>query len=81
MAKKLKTKTTDIRRLTDAALRKETEEAYRRQFSMRLQNETRQLTNHRELPAMRRQIARLKTIERERQLAKAASAGAARSKE
>jgi len=81
MAKKLKTKTTDIRRLTDAALRKETEEAYRRQFSMRLQNETRQLTNHRELPAMRRQIARLKTIERERQLAKAASPGAARSKE
>ena len=81
MAKKLKTKTTDIRKLTDAALRKEADEAYRRQFSMRLQNETRQLTNHRELPAMRRQIARLKTIERERQLAKAASAGAARSKE
>ena len=81
MAKKLKTKTTDIRKLTDVALRKEADEAYRRQFSMRLQNETRQLTNHRELPAMRRQIARLKTIERERQLAKAASAGAARSKE
>jgi large subunit ribosomal protein L29 len=79
MAKKLKTKTTDIRKLTDTALRKEADEAYRRQFSMRLQNETRQLTNHRELPAMRRQIARLKTIERERQLAKAA--GAARSKE
>ncbi len=79
MAKKLKTKTIDIRKLTDPALRKETDEAYRRQFSMRLQNETRQLTNHRELPAMRRQIARLKTIARERQLAKAA--GAARSTE
>lgn len=77
MAKKLKTKTTDIRKLSDADLRKELDEAYRRQFSMRLQNETRQLTNHRELPAMRRQIARLKTIERERQLARAAAARSA----
>ena len=74
MAKKLKTKSADIRKLTEADLRKEMEEAYRRQFSMRLQNETRQLPNHRELPAMRRQIARLKTIEREHQLAKAAAA-------
>ncbi len=79
MAKKLKTKSTDIRKLSEADLRKEMDETYRRQFSMRLQNETRQLTNHRELPAMRRQIARLKTIERERVLAKAA--GAARSAE
>ena len=74
MAKKLKTKTAEIRKLSDADLRKEMDEAYRRQFSMRLQNETRQLTNHRELPAMRRQIARLKTIEHERQLAKAPAA-------
>ena len=79
MAKKLKTKSADIRKLSEAALSKEMDEAYRRQFSMRLQNETRQLTNHRELPAMRRQIARLKTIEQERVLAKAA--GAARSAE
>jgi large subunit ribosomal protein L29 len=79
MAKKLKTKSADIRKLSEANLRKEMDEAYRRQFSMRLQSETRQLTNHRELPAMRRQIARLKTIERERVLAKAA--GAARSAE
>lgn len=74
MAKKLKTKSADIRKLSEADLRKEMDEAYRRQFSMRLQNETRQLTNHREFPAMRRQIARLKTIERERQLAKTAGA-------
>ena len=69
MAKKLKTKTQDIRKLSDADLDKELEEAYRRLFSMRLQTETRQLTNHRELPAGRRLIARLKTIKRERQLA------------
>ena len=79
MAKKLKTKTADIRKLTEAALRKEMDETFRRQFSMRLQRATGQLSNHRELPAMRRQIARLMTIERERVLAKAA--GAARSAE
>lgn len=72
MAKKLKTKAEDIRKLSEADLRKQVDEAYRRQFSMRLQKATGQLTNHRELPGMRRQIARLRTIERERELAKAA---------
>ncbi len=71
MAKKLKTKTVDIRKLSDGDLKKEIEETYRRQFSMRLQRETRQLTNHRELPGVQRQIARLLTIRRERDLAKA----------
>ena len=72
MAKKLKTKTEDIRKLTDADLTKELGETYRRQFSINLQRETRQLTNHRELPRVRRQIARLKTIERQRALVRAA---------
>ena len=74
MAKKLKTKTQDIRNLSDVDLEKEIEEAYRRLFSLRLQTETRQLANHRELPAARRVIARLKTIKRERQLAAAVEA-------
>ena len=69
MAKKLKTNTEEIRKLSDADLNKELEEAYRRLFSMRLQLETRQLANHRQLPHLRRQIARLKTIQRERSLA------------
>jgi len=69
MAKKLKTKTQDIRNLSDVDMEKEIEEAYRRLFSLRLQTETRQLANHRELPAARRFIARLKTIKRERQAA------------
>ena len=69
MAKKAKTKTQDIRNLSDPDLEKEIEEAYRRLFSLRLQTETRQLANHRELPAARRVIARLKTIKRERQVA------------
>ena len=69
MAKKLKTKTEEIRKLSDVDIEKELEEAHRRLFSLRLQHETRQITNHRQLPAAKRLIARLKTIQRERQLA------------
>ena len=68
MAKKLKEKTEEIRKLSDEDVEKELEEAYRRLFSLRLQSETRQITNHRELPAAKRLIARLKTVQRERQL-------------
>ena len=71
MAKKLKTKLDDIRKLSDTDLGKEVEEAYRRLFSMRLQRETRQLTNYQELPKMKRHIARLKTIQHQRLLTKA----------
>jgi large subunit ribosomal protein L29 len=75
MAKKLKTKLDDIRKLSDPDLGKEVEEAYRRLFSMRLQRETRQLTNYQELPRMKRHIARLKTIQRQRELTRAAGGG------
>lgn len=72
MAKKLKTRTADIRKLSDADLTKELEEAHKRLFSLRLQWETRQLTNHNEIPKMKRQVARLKTIQHERELVAAA---------
>jgi large subunit ribosomal protein L29 len=78
VAKKMKTKTEEIRKLPDADLSKELEEAYRRLFSIRLQKETLQLTNHRELPNVRRQIARLKTMQRQRQLARAAATAGGR---
>jgi large subunit ribosomal protein L29 len=71
MAKKLKTRTADIRKLSDADLKKELEEAHRRLFSLRLQWETRQLANHNEIPRMQRQVARLRTIQHERELAPA----------
>ncbi len=73
MAKKLKTKTAEIRKLSEADVSKELLETYRRLFSMRLQRETGQLTNHREVPRVRRQVARLKTIQRQRQLVKVTS--------
>jgi large subunit ribosomal protein L29 len=68
MAKKLKTKTAEIRELSDEDLEEELEEAYRRLFALRLQNETRQISNHRELPRAKRLVARLKTIRHERKL-------------
>lgn len=72
MAKKLKTKVEDIRKLSDADLDKEIEETYRRYFAVRLQKETLQLTNHRQPPAVKRQIARLLTIKHQRELTRAA---------
>jgi large subunit ribosomal protein L29 len=78
MAKKIKTKTEEIRKLSDADLQKEIDESYRRLFALSLQKETLQLQNHREIPRMRRNVARLKTIERQRQLlAEANPAGGA----
>ncbi|MEO6196895.1 MAG: 50S ribosomal protein L29 [Dehalococcoidia bacterium] len=74
MAKKIKTKSDDIRKLSDADLKKEIDESYRRIFALSLQRETLQLQNHREIPKMRRNVARLKTIERQRQLAAGATA-------
>lgn len=75
MAKKLKTKVEDIRKLTDANLDKEIEETYRRYFAVKLQKETLQLTNHRQPPVIKRQIARLLTIKRQRDLTRAQQAG------
>jgi large subunit ribosomal protein L29 len=70
MAKKIKGDVEEIRKMSDAELQKQLDESYRRLFSLRLQKETLQLTNHRELPTIRRTIARLKTFQRQRELAK-----------
>jgi large subunit ribosomal protein L29 len=58
--------------MSDAELQKELDESYRRLFALRLKKETLQMTNHRELPAIKRTIARLKTFQRQRELAKGA---------
>jgi len=67
----------DLRRLSDADLAKELNEAYRQLFTLRLQLSTRQQNNSAALPLTRRRIARIRTIQRERQLAavRAAAAG------
>jgi len=64
----------EIRRLSDGDLAKELEEAHRRIFSLRLRWMTRQESNYRLLRQVKRRIARLKTIQKERQLVAQAAA-------
>ena len=58
----------EVRKLSDGDLAKEVEEAHRRLFSLRLPWAPRQITNYQEVANTRRRIARLKTIQRQRQL-------------
>lgn len=60
--------TDEFRRLDDQRLDHEINEAYRALFTLRFQHASRQLQNYRELRNIRRKIARLRTIRRERQL-------------
>jgi large subunit ribosomal protein L29 len=62
-------KATEIRRWDDERLDKEINDAYRALFALRFQHASRQLENYQELENARRQIARLRTIKRERRLA------------
>jgi len=64
-------KAANVRRLAEADLNKEINEAYRALFTLRFQHASRQLQNYRELRSARRRIARLRTIKRERELAAA----------
>ena len=61
-------KVKEIRVRSDEELAKQLEEAYQELFNLRFRAATRQLTNHREIPRVKREIARLKTIIREREL-------------
>lgn len=62
----------EARALTDAELGEAINEAYREIFNLQFQKGTRQLQNPNALKAARRQVARLRTVLRERQLAAAA---------
>ena len=64
-------KVDEIRALSEVDLRKELDDTYRESFNLRFRHATNQLTNHRELRHVRRKIARLKTIIREREMVKA----------
>ena len=64
----------DLRAMADADLSKELDETFRQQFTVRLQLSTRQLTNVSEARKVRRRIARIKTLQRERELAAAFAA-------
>jgi len=62
-------KVEEIRELSDDELAKALEGAYEELFNLRFRLATRQLVNHREPGNVKRRIARIKTIMRERELA------------
>ena len=68
-------KSVELRKLNDADLAEELSETYRRLFTLRLQLSTRQQTNTSERNKVTRQIARIRTIQRERELQAAYGAG------
>ncbi len=60
-------KVEEIRSLEDAELTKRLTEARQELFNLRLRMSTRQVANHRELPRVKKRIARIETIMRERE--------------
>jgi large subunit ribosomal protein L29 len=62
-------KVDEIRALSPDELSKQLETAHRELFDLRFRAATKQLVNHREIPRVRRTIARMKTVLRERQQA------------
>jgi large subunit ribosomal protein L29 len=59
----------EIRALSTEELAKQLEEAHQELFNLRFRLATKQLVNHREIPRVKKKIARLKAIMRERELA------------
>ena len=61
-------KVKEIRALSSEELAKQLETARQKLSELRFRLATKQLVNHRELPSVKREIARLKTIIKEREL-------------
>lgn len=61
-------KTEEIRALSVEELGKRLNDSHQELFNLRFRLSTRQLVNHRELPRVKKEIARLETIIREKQL-------------
>ncbi len=61
-------KVEEIRALSPEELTKQLEAAHKELFELRFRLATKQLVNHREVPRTKKEIARLKTIMREREL-------------
>ena len=62
-------KVDEIRALSTEELKKQLETSHQELFDLRFKAATKQLVNHREIPRTRRNIARIKTVLMERQLA------------
>jgi large subunit ribosomal protein L29 len=58
----------EIRALSAEEIRKQLDTAHREYLDLRFKLATKQLVNHRQLPAVKKNIARLQTVLRERAL-------------
>jgi large subunit ribosomal protein L29 len=58
----------EMRSLSVEELKKRINDAHQELFNLRFRLTTRQLVNHRELPRVKRDIARLETIVRQKQI-------------
>jgi len=61
-------KISEFRALSAAELNKKLEDAHQELFNLRLRATTRQLASNREIPRVKKDIARMKTILKEREL-------------
>jgi large subunit ribosomal protein L29 len=61
-------KPSEIRSLSDNELAKQLDEAHKELFNLRFRLATKQLVNHREIIVVKKKIARMETIKREREL-------------
>jgi len=61
-------KAKEIRALGNEELKKQLEAAHKELFDLRFRAAAKQLKNHREIPRVKKDIARLKTTIREREL-------------
>ena len=75
MAGKLNQQYGELAALDDTRLGRELEDVYRQLFTLRLQVATRQLHNVKEVGKTRRKVARIKTLQRQRELVAAGGGG------
>lgn len=61
-------KAEEVRSLSDEDLLKKLDEAHKESFELRLKAATKQLKNHRQIPVVKKTIARIETEMRQRQL-------------
>ena len=65
----MKTNVAELRNLNAAELEKQLDDLYQEQFNLRFQDASGQVKNQNRFKEVRRQIARIKTLQRERELA------------
>jgi large subunit ribosomal protein L29 len=62
-------KANEIRALGNEEINKQLQAAYKELFELKLKASTRQLANHREIPRVKKTIATIQTILKEREMA------------